>query len=93
MKLRIRYSKLGKVRFVGNLDVTRIWERALRKASLPVAYSTGFTPRPRLSFGLALPMASESVAEYVDIELAVDVDLHGLEGVLSDALPTGFVVS
>ena len=62
MKVRVRHTKLGKVRFVGNLDVTRLWERALRKAALPVAYSTGFSPRPRLSFGLALPMGAGSIA-------------------------------
>lgn len=92
MKLRIRYSKLGKVRFVGNLDVLRIWERALRKASLPVAYSTGFSPRPRLSFGLALPMAAESVAEYLDVELTTDCELHGLAERLTATLPSGFTV-
>ena len=92
MKVRVRHTKLGKVRFVGNLDVTRLWERALRKAALPVAYSTGFSPRPRLSFGLALPMAAGSVAEYVDIEFATDVSLEGLASRLSEALPVGFDV-
>ena len=92
MKVRIRYSKLGKVRFVGNLDVTRIWERSLRKAAMPVAYSTGFSPRPRLSFGLALPLAAGSLAEYVDIEFATEVPLGGLANRLSEALPVGFDV-
>ena len=92
MKVRIRYSKLGKVRFLGNLDVTRIWERSLRKAAVPVAYSTGFSPRPRLSFGLALPMAAGSSAEYVDIEFATEVPLEGLANRLSEALPVGFDV-
>ena len=92
MKVRIRYSKLGKVRFVGNLDVTRIWERSLRKAAVPVAYSTGFSPRPRLSFGLALPLAAGSLAEYVDIEFATELPLEGLAGRLSESLPVGFDV-
>jgi len=92
MKVRIRYSKLGKVRFVGNLDVTRIWERSLRKAAVPVAYSTGFSPRPRLSFGLALPLAAGSLAEYVDIEFASNLPLEGLAGRLSESLPVGFDV-
>jgi radical SAM-linked protein len=92
VKLRIRYAKQGKVRFVGNLDVTRIFERALRKAALPVAYSTGFSPRPRLSFGLALPMAAESVAEYVDIELAAEVDADEAARRLEDTFPPGFRV-
>ena len=90
MKVRVRYSKVGKVRFVGNLDVTRIWERALRKSAIAVAYSTGFSPRPRLSFGLALPMAAESTAEYLDIELAADIELDQLAERLTEAMPTGF---
>ena len=69
MKLRVRYAKLGKVRFTSHRDTARIWERAMRKARLPVATSAGFTPRPRLSFGLALPTGAESIAEYLDIEL------------------------
>jgi radical SAM-linked protein len=92
MKVRVRYSKVGKVRFVGNLDVTRIWERALRKSAIAVAYSTGFSPRPRLSFGLALPMAAESTAEYLDIELAADIEIDDLAERLTDAMPTGFDV-
>jgi radical SAM-linked protein len=92
VKVRVRHTKLGKVRFVGNLDVTRLWERALRKAALPVAYSTGFSPRPRLSFGLALPMGAGSIAEYVDIEFATDVPLDGLAERLSEAMPVGFDV-
>ena len=69
MRLRVRFVKLGKVRFTSHRDVARIWERAIRRAELPVAYSQGFTPRPRLSFGLALSTGHESLAEYLDIEL------------------------
>ena len=54
MKIRIRFSKLGKVRFTSHRDVARIWERALRRAAVPVAYTEGFSPHPKLSFGLAL---------------------------------------
>lgn len=103
MRLRVRYSKRGKVRFTSHRDVARIWERALRKAELPVALSTGFSPRPRLSFGLALPTGAESLGEYLDIELAESAPVS--EGDLSDpvarralaerltaALPPGFAV-
>lgn len=77
---RLRYSKLGKLRFVGHRDVARLWERALRAAQVPVALSAGFTPRPRMSFGLALPTGAESRAEYLDVivdrtRLAADVSL------------------
>lgn len=95
MKLRLRYAKLGKIRFTGHRDTARIWERAMRTAQVPVATSSGFTPRPRLSFGLALPTGGESVAEYLDIELAepmTDDDVQPLLDRLTDALPVGFTV-
>ncbi|MDJ0771276.1 MAG: TIGR03936 family radical SAM-associated protein [Ilumatobacter sp.] len=97
MKLRVRSSKLGKVRFTSHRDAARMWERALRRAGLPVAATEGFTPRPKMSFGLALPTGAESIAEYVDIELqrdvvADDVDLNTLPARLGSALPIGFDV-
>lgn len=93
MKLRVRYTKLGKVRFLGNLDLARNWERAIRRANLPVAYSEGFSPRPRLHYGLALPTGAESFAEYVDIDLSEDVPLDGLGQRLSDGMPVGIDVT
>lgn len=97
MKLRVRTTKIGKVRFTSHRDAARMWERALRRAGLPVATSEGFTPRPKISFGLALPTGGESIAEYVDIELrseitAADIDLETMPQRLSDALPGGFDV-
>lgn len=97
MRLRVRHTKRGKVRFTSSRDAARIWERALRRTGLPVAMSEGFTPRPKISFGLALPVGAESVAEYVDIDLrpdvrAADVDLDSLAERLSAALPVGFDV-
>jgi radical SAM-linked protein len=97
VKLRVRATKIGKVRFTSHRDAARMWERALRRAGLPVAFTEGFTPRPKISFGLALPTGAESIAEYVDIELqreiaVADVDLDTLPGRLSDALPNGFDV-
>ena len=62
MRLRVRYSKKGKVRFTSHRDVARIWERALRRVGLGMAYSQGFSPRPKMSFGLALSTGHESEA-------------------------------
>ena len=70
MKVRTRFTKLGRVRWTSHRDVARMWERALRRGRVPVAYTAGFSPRPQLSFGLALPTGCESVAEYLDITLA-----------------------
>ena len=92
--LRIRYTKRGKIRFIGHRDVARIWERTLRKANIPVLYSQGFSPHPRISFGLALPTGFESEAEYVDIYLGEDFFMNDfnsrpIQQDIDRALPAG----
>ncbi len=86
MRIRFRFAKLGKIRFTSQRDVARMWERALRRAVLPVAYTEGFSPRPQLSFGLALPTGCESLAEYVDV--AFDDARAAATGLEVEALPT-----
>jgi radical SAM-linked protein len=94
VKVRIAYSKLGKVRFLGHLDMARLWERAFRRAELPVAMSTGFTPRQKLSFGLALPTAAESLVELLEVTFdAVDLDPADVPGRLAGRLPEGIEVT
>ena len=88
MRVRIRFQKVGKVRWTSHRDLARIWERAIRRVNLPVAYSQGFSPRPRLHFGLALSTGHESLAEYLPCEENLDV----LVGPLSEALPVGIDV-
>lgn len=96
MRLRIRFAKHGKVRFTSHRDVARIWERALRRAGVPVAYTEGFSPRPRLSFGLALPTGYESDGEYLELDCVATVADEGhradLMARLYAALPAGMVV-
>ena len=93
MRMRLRFEKLGKIRFTSHRDVARIWERALRRASLPVAYSEGFSPRPKLSFGLALSTGHESVAEYLDVDFRDEADITALPAQLTDQLPVGIDVT
>ncbi len=90
-RLRIRFCKLGKIRWTSHRDVARMWERAFRRVQLPLAYSEGFSPRPKVSFGLALSTGHESVAEFLDVEVSdLDgVDLSTLTTRLSAALPVG----
>jgi radical SAM-linked protein len=92
MRLRVRFAKLGKIRWTSHRDVARMWERAIRRTALPVAFSEGFSPRPRVSFGLALPTGAASEAEYLDIDLRDPVPLAGLAVRLSAALPNGLDV-
>ncbi|HUP71691.1 MAG TPA: TIGR03936 family radical SAM-associated protein [Acidimicrobiales bacterium] len=96
MRLRLRYTKRGKIRFTSHRDTARVWERTVRRAQLPIAYSQGFSPHAKLSFGLALSTGFESDAEYLDIELdqaRADVDVAALPSMLSGLLPDGMTVS
>lgn len=93
MKVRFRFVKLGRVRWTSHRDVARMWERALRRAGLPIVYTGGFSPRPQLSFGLALPTGCESSAEYLDAALSEDVDVESLPRLLDPLLPAGVEVS
>jgi radical SAM-linked protein len=95
MRVRLRFSKLGKIRFISHRDVARIWERAFRRAGIAVAYTEGFSPRPKLSFGLALPTGHESLGEYLDVDLApvatteAPIDVDRLPARLDPCLPVG----
>ena len=91
IRVRIRFSKLGKIRWTSHRDVARMWERAFRRERLPLAYSEGFSPRPKVSFGLALPTGYESVAEYIDVDLVgfPAAGVAALPARLSAALPEG----
>lgn len=96
MRVRFRFTKLGKVRWTSHRDVARMWERALRRAQLSVTYTGGFSPRPKVSFGLALPTGAESVCEYLDVEFEHDpdeLDVVSLPARLTPALPVGIDVT
>ena len=95
MRVRFRYTKFGKVRFTSHRDVARMWERALRRAELPVARTEGFSPRPKVHFGLALSTGHESLGEYLDVDLLADgvvPPLDDLPSRLSPLLPAGLEV-
>ncbi len=90
--IRLRYAKRGKVRFVGHRDIARGFERAFRVVELPLAFTQGFSPRPKVSLGLALGVGHESDAEYLDVELTQPLDLSGLPAALDEVLPEGVTV-
>ena len=89
MRARITFSKTGALRYVGHLDLQTIWERAVRRAGLPLAYSNGFHPQPKITFASALPLGFSSRAEVMDMRLQSDVDLQDLPRRLRPALPEG----
>lgn len=91
-RLRLRYAKRGAARFSSHRDVGRALERALRRASIPMAYSSGFTPHPRISYANASPTSAASEAEYVELGLSQHCDPAKVMSALNEVLPPGFVV-
>jgi len=91
--VRLRYTKRGKVRWISHRDVARALERAFRISELPLAFTEGFSPRPKVSFGLALSTGHESEAEYLDLVFVEAVDLGALSTSLTEALPDGMAVT
>jgi radical SAM-linked protein len=91
-RYRVRWSKEGRTRFVSARDQSSIWERAIRRANLPIAYSEGFTPHARVSFPDALPVGTASTGEYAELTFAAPIRAADDLARLSDALPEGMDV-
>lgn len=91
-KLRVRYAKRGRMRFTSTRDFQRALERAVRKAGLPMAYSGGFHPHPKISYANAAPTGAASEAEYVEISLSRTLDPSSVAPLLDAALPDGLDV-
>ena len=88
-KLRIRFAKRGRLRFTSHRDFQRAFERAVRRAELPVAFSHGFSPHPKISYAGAAPTGAASEAEYLEISLTQARDPETVCADLDEALPTG----
>jgi len=86
---RIKYSKRGVVRFISHLDTMRALKRAFNRAALPVAYSEGFNPRPKISMGPALPLGCESTCEVSDIVMKRSLSPENLRSRLGNVMPKG----
>lgn len=86
-RLRIRYAKRGRLRFSSHRDFQRAFERAVRRAGVPVAFSAGFSPHPRISYANAAPTGIGSEAEYLEIALTRTCDVEQVRAVLDAALP------
>lgn len=88
-RLRLVFRKGGEAKYISHLDLMRTWERALRRANLPLAYSRGFNPRPKLAFASALPVGFVGRAEMLDVFLERRVELHDFVSRLRAQLPCG----
>lgn len=91
-RIRMRYAKRGRLRFTSHRDVARAFERALRAAGVPMAYSQGFNPHPKVSWVNAAPTGAASEAEYVEIQVVRRLDPEAVRGELNARLPEGIDV-
>jgi radical SAM-linked protein len=86
---RIEFAKTEAMRYTGHLDLQRAWERLLRRAGIPIAYSSGFHPHPRIQIGAALPLGAVGGSELVDIETSVACDPDETARALNAHTPPG----
>jgi len=93
MRTRITFSKQGALRYTGHLDLHRLWERAMRRAELPLAYSLGFHPQPKISIASALPLGFSSLGEVLDVRFSEELSAHEIASRLKDNLPRDIQVT
>ncbi|SHF02916.1 radical SAM-linked protein [Caldanaerobius fijiensis DSM 17918] len=92
MRLRIKFEKKGDMRYISHLDLMRTISRAIRRALLPIAYTQGFNPQPKISVALPLTLGYTSDGEYMDMELIEDLPLAEVISRLNDQLPDGLKI-
>ncbi len=88
-RLRITFSRAEEVKYISHLDLMRLWERALRRAAIPMAYSQGFSPHPKISLAVPLAIGVTSESEVMDILLRRRVSPYFFIKVVSEQLPSG----
>lgn len=93
MRIRITFSKQGALRYIGHLDLHRLWERAMRRADLPLSYSQGFHPQPKISLAAALPLGFSSRAEVLDMRLNEEINIEEISTRLGNTLPPDIQVT
>ena len=89
MKVRIKFSKEGPMKFVGHLDTMRYFQKALRRAELPVAFSGGYSPHMIMSFAVPLGVGMESLGDYFDLEMAEDMSTAEIAARLDEQMAEG----
>lgn len=91
-RVRITYSVTEPICYISVLDMGKLWHRLLRRADMPLAYSQGFNPQPRMQFASPLPVGYRSEAEVIDIYLGARIATDGLQSQLSAQCPRGLAV-
>jgi len=92
-RLRIRFGRKAEVKYISHLDIMRLWQRAFIRADIPLAYSEGFSPHPRISLAMPLALGITSEAELMDVVLSSWVSPHNFTDAVSRQLPAGIEVT
>jgi radical SAM-linked protein len=93
LKYRLKFIKTGNVRFIGHLDLMSLFNMAIKRADIPIAYSEGFNPHQLLSFALPLSLGYHSNAEYLDLSLTEAYDCKELVTSLNNTMPDGIKIT
>lgn len=91
-RIRLTFGKHANLKYIGQLDLAKLWERVLRRAAIPVLYSQGFNTRPRLQLASALPLGITSDCEIIDVQLRETIELDDLPERLHAVSPAGLVI-
>lgn len=92
MKYRIKFSKTGKIRFIGHLDLLKVFQRAIKRGEIPISYSKGFNPHQIIGFALPLPLGMTSESEYADIETDWEIPAEEIMKRLNNVMPEGIKI-
>lgn len=92
-RIRLRFEKRGRLKYIGHLDVLDIFNRAIKMAKLPIEYSRGFNPHMLISFGSPLSLGIESISEYVDIDFCDDIDILKIMDNINPNFPEGMKIN
>ncbi|MFC2054586.1 TIGR03936 family radical SAM-associated protein [Chloroflexota bacterium] len=93
MRIRIVFEKKQEMRYTGHLDLQRAWERTLRRAQLPLAYSKGYNPRPRINLASPLPLGFTGEREILDLWLEEQLAISEIKTRISNSLPPGLAIN
>nr|WP_317357017.1 TIGR03936 family radical SAM-associated protein [uncultured Tyzzerella sp.] len=91
-KYRLKFSKTGKIKYTGHLDLLKMFQRAIKRANLPISYSQGFNPHQIMSFAIPLPLGMESEAEYIDMQFDENIEPNFIKDTLNKNMPIGMEI-
>lgn len=92
MNVRLKFTKGNEVKYISHLDLMRVFQRAIRRTGVPIAYSAGFNPHQEISFGAPLSLGVTSNSEYVDLKLSEEMAVQEIKERLNSSLPEGIKI-